>query len=185
MSKQPAARKVTWVIVADEHVARFLELPEQGNLVEVERLTDDDARSTSAELRNDAQGRRSPSVSGGIGGAPTLGTGTVTAPAGESEMHKEADTFARQVTERLLECFRAHRFSALRIVAAPRFLGLLRARADPAVVATITNELDKDLTYDQLDSLTRRLFPEHDGPRRKLEPGAAAAVRSGNRDIQP
>jgi protein required for attachment to host cells len=183
MSKSPSRGDTTWVVVADESIARFLELPDQGNLKEIETLEDADARSAGAELRDDAQGRRAPSVSGGVGGAPTLGVGMVTASAGESELHKEAVTFARQVADRLREHHRQHRFTLLRLVAAPRFLGLLRRRLDPALLNALTADLDKDLTHTSAAELTRRLFPEHDGPRRHLDPQSATEARTGNKDI--
>lgn len=183
MTYQTKPDDTIWVVVADESIARFLQLPDTGTLVEVESLVDEEARARGAELRLDAQGRRAPGVAMGADGSPTIGSGSVTVGAGESELHKEADTFARQVAGRLLECFHQRRFQALWLVAAPRFLGLLRTHLDTAVRDVVTVGLDKDLTHASAADLTHRLFPEHDGPRRKLEPRAAAESESGNEDI--
>jgi protein required for attachment to host cells len=183
MSNRSASNDTAWVVVADEHVARFLELPAQGLLHEVETLRED-APNREAALRDDAQGRRAPSIAGGAGGAPTLGTGTVTASAGESELHLEAERFARRVATTLTERRQQRRFNRLRIVAAPRFLGLLRAQLDATVTDTLADDLDKDLTHLNTTELTRRLFPDREGAPRKLEPRAAQEVRSGNDDIR-
>jgi protein required for attachment to host cells len=183
MNNRSSSKDTTWVVVADEKTARFLELPGQGLLHEVETLRDD-APNREAALRDDAHGRRAPSIAGGAGGAPALGTGTVTASAGESELHLEAERFARHVAATLTERRQQKRFAQLRIVAAPRFLGLIRAQLDAAVADTLVDDLSKDLTHLNTTELTRRLFPEREGAPRKLEPRAAQEVRSGNDDIR-
>jgi protein required for attachment to host cells len=175
MSKHQASNDRTWVVVADENIARFLELPDQGDLTEIESLHDNDATDVSAALRRDAQGRRAPSP---------LSGGSVTSSAGESDLHEMAAAFAKQVADRLHERHQQRRFTMLRLIAAPRFLGLLRRRLDPALLGALTADLDKDLTHESAAELTRRLFPEHEGPRRKLDPQAATEARTGNKDLR-
>ena len=51
--------KNTWVLVADEAIARILQWQERGaGLDSVEELTDPDAHADKGEFRRDAQGRR-------------------------------------------------------------------------------------------------------------------------------
>ncbi|WP_294636518.1 host attachment protein [uncultured Aquabacterium sp.] len=135
----------TWVVVADEAIARFMQVrPEDQGLDPVEELTDPDAHASGADLRRDAYGRR--------------GT-TVTSSAGDAEKHKEAGTFAASVADRLQEALQQGRYERLILIAAPRFLGLLRKVLSPAVSALIHRELDKDLIHESHEELAARLRP--------------------------
>src|SRR5688572_33131934 len=157
-------REITWVVVADEAIARILARPEVGDELEpVEELTDPDAHAKGAELRRDAVGRRAASGPGG-----SLATaGNATASAGEDEHHHEAEAFARRVAAHLETALHQQRFDALHLVAAPRFLGLLRRVLSTEVRRRVRAELDKDLVHLVNSEITARVFP----PR----PGAAAA----------
>lgn len=137
--------KKTWILVADEAIARLLEVDDR-ILKPVEELTDPDAHAKAAEMRNDAHGRRGNSV---------------TTSAGEAELHQEAQRFAKEVAQRLAKHLQQGRFTTLKVVAAPRFLGYLRQAWSPQVAQTITDELDKDLVKADVDELERRLLPAH------------------------
>ena len=140
----------TWVVVADEAIARFLEVPDDGgDLREVDQITDAAAHADRADLRRDAYGRRG---------------STITSSAGEDELHKEADLFARRVAERLAEAQQKHRYDELRVVAAPRFLGYLRKALPKQVSDAVVDELDKDLVQLDMRSLTQHLFPPGGAP---------------------
>jgi protein required for attachment to host cells len=141
---------ITWVLVADEGLARIFRQPDgQSDLEELETLTDAAAHAQNADLRRDAQGRRA---------AGTRMGSSVVASAGEEALHQEAELFARRVSTRLTEDRRAGRFDALRLVAAPRFLGLLRKALSPEVAASVTGELDKDLIHADRRTLARQVF---------------------------
>lgn len=149
-----------WVLVADEGRARILELREpDGELEEVEELTDAAAHADDADLRRDAHGRRA----GGSSAASTMQS------ASENKLQIEAERFARRVADHLAQAHRRQRYERLRIAAAPAFLGRLRKQLDDEVKATLIGETDKD--YVQLDkrALTHALFPEG-----TAEPGAQA-----------
>ncbi len=154
--------KTTWVLVADEAIARFLQqAPDSGDLVPVEELTDPAAHASKAELRDDASGRRAggqPASRPGSG-KPQSGEANATMSAGPDETHKEAEAFARQVAARLTERLQQHRFHELKIAAAPRFLGLLRKALSQQVAATVTQEMDKDLIHETAAELTKRFAP--------------------------
>jgi protein required for attachment to host cells len=144
--------KTTWVVVADEAIARVLQWPAAGDELEsVEELTDPEAHAAGAEFRYDAHGRRA-------GGAGQRGPSSVTTSSGVDVQHLEAEEFARRVAQRLEEAQQQHRYDELRIVAAPRFLGLLRKSLSGNVAKSVTEEIDKDLVKASNRELTERLF---------------------------
>src|SRR5205085_5602070 len=137
LQQEPSMQnKTTWVVVADEAIARILEVPRRGaELVPVEELTDPDAHAKEGDMGRGPHGRR---------GAP--GGGGATVSASDSQEHQHAQVFARRVAHRLLELRRAGRFDELQLVAAPRFLGALRKETDvPELKGAIVGTLDKDL----------------------------------------
>lgn len=152
--------RTTWVVVADEGLARIFEIAGRDeDLVEVETLSFASARADAADLRRDAYGRRA--------GSGMLSGSYPTASAGEDELHREAEQFARRLAQWLVEHRRSNRFEALKIAAAPRFLGLLRKALDPQVAEAVIEELDKDLIKLDRRALTQRLG----SPRPPLPPG--------------
>src|SRR4051794_1852633 len=161
VAPDPAA-KTTWVLVADEALARILSRPEDGgDLEEVEALTDPAAHGKEADFERDAAGRRAGvAPQGSRQNTPhrLRGTASVTTSAGEDDQHLEAQGFARRVARHLGDAWREKRFDELRIVAAPRFLGHLRKELDAHVSAAISGELSKDLIHESKADLTRRLF---------------------------
>lgn len=139
----------TWILVADEGRARFLETRKPGqDLEQVDELTDAAAHADNADLRRDAQGRRA---------APQGAGSSVTSSAGEDKLDQEAELFARRVADHLSQAVRQQRYERLRIVAAPKFLGRLRKQLPREVKATVVEELDKDLVQLDKHTLTQRL----------------------------
>lgn len=141
--------KTTWVLVADEAIARILEQPAGGGaLLPVEALTDPDAHAREREMHHSPHGRRA-------GGGQAQGTATVS--AGDSERHQHAQRFAARIAERLADCHREQRFQALHILAAPRLLGYLRQALHPTVAAAVVSEQDKDVVQETPAQLGDRL----------------------------
>jgi protein required for attachment to host cells len=160
--------KKIWVVVADEAIARILEWPEVGDELEsVEEITDPLAHARSGDLRRDALGRRAGSANqGSRQNTPQhrLRSGSsATASAGEDEQHLEAGEFAKRVAAHLAEALQQKRYNDLRVVAAPRFLGLLRKALRPEVSAAVTQEVDKDFVHFQNSDITARLFGDQQG----------------------
>ena len=119
-----------WVVVADEAIARILTTTEaSGTLDQVEALTDPAAHTKEGELHGSDDNR-----------------------------HLEARAFARRVAGHLATALQQKRYDTLRIVAAPRFLGLLRQELDAAVRAVVVDELDKDLIHAADDEIAKRLL---------------------------
>ena len=155
--------KTVWVLVADEAIARILRWPDDGDeLEDVEAMTDPAAHAREGDFQRDAAGRRAGSAPQGSSRSTQQqrlrGASSVTASAGEENVHLEAQAFARRVAAHLAEALRQKRFDELRIVAAPRFLGHLRKELDPQVQAAISDELNKDLIHEDNGALTKRLF---------------------------
>ncbi|KAI1696039.1 protein required for attachment to host cells domain-containing protein [Ditylenchus destructor] len=125
-----------WVLVADEGVARLLRLPEEGgDLEDVTTLTDAAAHADKADLRRDAEGRRGNSV---------------VSSAGVDELHQEAISFAARVAKTLDDGYNNGEVTALRIVAAPRFLGLLRKAISPQIARIVLDENNVDVVHESL-----------------------------------
>jgi protein required for attachment to host cells len=147
--------KTTWILVADEAIARILEKPRKGNeLKPVEELTDPDAHAREGDMHNGPHGRRA----GAGGGANPQAT----VSAGDSERHQHAKLFAARIAKRLLELRREKRFDGIHIVAAPRLLGYLRQELHAEVSNVVVDTLDKDLVHESNADLARRLFPRAD-----------------------
>ena len=151
---------IGWVVVADEAIARILTTTDvPGTLDPVEALTDPAAHTKEGDLHVNDAGRRSGRVSHDNGqGGPGLGSASVTASAGDDNRHLEARGFARRVADLLGVALQQQRYGTLRLVAAPRFLGLLRAELDAAVRTVVVEEIGKDLVHAADDEIARRLF---------------------------
>ena len=156
--------KNIWILVADESVARiFASHGDNAPLEVIEEITDAAAHADRADLRRDAYGRRGQAaVQGDAGhpGAHQVGPSTVTSSAGEDELHQEAQLFARRVADYLDDARNKQRFDELALIAAPRFLGLLRKTLPPSVTDVITREIDKDFKYVANNDLQQRLADE-------------------------
>lgn len=134
--------KTTWIMVADEAIARIMELDRrEKQLKAVEEIADPDAHARESEMRHDAHGRRSAGASQGA--APSA----VTASAGEDQNLQHAEVFAKKVADRLKTARANQRFDELVIAAAPRFLGLLRKAYDKNLSAAVVREVDKDYVH--------------------------------------
>jgi protein required for attachment to host cells len=156
-------KKNTWVVVADEAIARILAgTSDTGELHSVEEITDPDAHAKGAEFRHDAEGRRAGGTAHGAGqqgGARQSGQATVTSAAGEDDRHQEAGRFARRVADHLSEAWQQKRFDDLKLAAAPRFLGLLRKSLSPQVAQLVSESLDKDLVHLGNQDIAQRVLP--------------------------
>ncbi|MBA3596921.1 MAG: host attachment protein [Methylibium sp.] len=141
-----------WVVVADEGRARFLALPSHGaQLQPIDELTDAGAHASNAALSRDAHGRR--------GGDDLRMGGNATTSAGDSQLEKEAELFARRVADHLTQARRVSRYEQLHVVAAPKFLGRLRKALSAEVASCVVQTQDKDLIHLNPRELTERLFP--------------------------
>ena len=126
-----------WIVVADQAGARFFAAEKPVDpIVEIHTMTSSDATMLEQDLVSDKQGRGS------------SGSGQRKHSLEEKSSHKEqsAALFAKEVSDYLDENLRTKAFGKLLLIAAPRFLGLLRKEISTGVGEAISLELDKDLT---------------------------------------
>jgi protein required for attachment to host cells len=146
---------VLCVLVADEAIAKLMVQNAPGaELVEMQALADPMAHAREADHNRDAHGRRH----GGDGPGSRNG-GNATTSAGVNDRHVEAGRFAKTVAAELTKALREKRFDRLHLVAAPRFLGLLRQELGKEVAAVVEEEKAKDLIHLDAAALTAHLFP--------------------------
>lgn len=146
--------ETTWLIVADEGQARALAWhPAERRLKEVKTLRDDRARADESTMHHGPHGRRGTAAS-----APGA-----TVSAGDTQKHQEAELFARHVVSWLQQQRQLGHFDRLKVIAAPRMLGLLRSAADKALWASVDSTEDKDLIHERPEALVQRLFPAPPG----------------------
>lgn len=126
-----------WVVVADACRARIFETRALGRgLHEIEDLTNPAGRAHSGELLTDAGGRSYPSAGARHGNSVQPRTDPV---------EHEVELFAKRLTDRLEKARVEGRFEKLYVVAAPRFLGLLREKRSKDLGRLVEREIAKDM----------------------------------------
>lgn len=152
------------IVIADRARARFftLEAPSQRKdprfepgrrLVEHQDLVNPEGKLTDAQLYRDRPGRKNRSTVPGSSYGTEDGKGRSRAPSTRK--------FAKEVSSMILEFMKSKRSEELVVVAAPRFLGVLRAefRGSLPKYAGVT-ELAEDLSWHTVahieDVLVRR-----------------------------
>lgn len=125
----------TWVVVADSGRARFFEGDARRGLKELDVLVAPDLRLREQALASDRPGR----IDTQAGGVHSMGRQ-------ESVKNHERESFARRVAARIEDARRAGVLDRVTLIAAPRFLGQLRAQLTDQSAALVTCTIDKDLT---------------------------------------
>lgn len=136
-----------WIVVADEAKARIFSVEKPVDpIVEIHTMTSSEANMLEQELVSDKPGRGSSSGQGKHA-------------VEEKSEHKEqyAIQFAKEVSEYLDKNLHAKNLGKLHLIAAPRFLGLLRKELSKGVDAVISVQLDKDLTMMKPEEIREHL----------------------------
>ncbi|HVK53962.1 MAG TPA: host attachment protein [Burkholderiales bacterium] len=132
----------TWILTADSSRARIFEaLESMGAIREMQDLINPVGKSSNRELTTDAQGR--------YYGQGHQYRGHSTTPRVDAVEH-EAELFAKTIGEYLEKARTEHRYEKVRIIAPPKFLGLLRKKIGDEVRKLVTEETAKDIS--SLDS---------------------------------
>lgn len=137
-----------WIVVADEGMARILSTSKSTEpLMEINSLSSFEAYDREQDLVSDKPGRGS------------NGSGEGRHAMDEKTTHKEhyALLFAKQLSDLLEKNRQSKSYIKLIIVAAPRFLGLLRKELSKGVSELVSLEIDKDLTMMQAQAIRERL----------------------------
>ncbi|AWL13137.1 hypothetical protein HMF8227_02685 [Saliniradius amylolyticus] len=127
----------TWVVAADASRARIFSRERPGDeLIELEAMTNPEARLSEQGLVTDRGGAATNGTQGGMHGVD-----------GEHEFKEhEMEKFAKHVAERLYKARMEKHYHKLYVMAAPSFLGLLRKNYHSEVSHVLAAEVDKNLT---------------------------------------
>lgn len=137
--------ETTWIVIANAGRARLFADPGQGKaLQEVGDMVNTAARLRTSDTETDRLGPTSAgqSIHNTGGALPNKQYEPAQTPD-----ERAAESFAKDVAAHLLQAQQDGQFDKLDIVAAPKFLGLLRACLDPQLKARVNLELDKDYTH--------------------------------------
>jgi len=145
-----------FIVVADSGVARILHAtgawpPESRGtrstavLEEIARLDSPAARQAGRELVSDRTGRVFDSASRAHVGPPSHARHGA---ASDYDPHTvETERFARRLARRLDDERRRQRIDEVVLIAAPRFLGVLRPQLSAPTRELVTREVARDLTH--------------------------------------
>lgn len=137
----------TWLIVADSARARFFERKSVSELSEFDVMVCPEGRSDEASLTSDRPGRVYDS----------RGSGRHAMEPDHSVRDHEATAFAKRICDRLDEARLAGSVDKLVLVAAPRFLGHLRASLSKGTRGIVAHTIDKELTQASTEELVEHL----------------------------
>jgi len=138
----------TWVVVASTARARVFELPKNhARATEIADFVNPEGRMADRDVLSDKPGRSFDSVGGQ---RHSLGKSV-------DPKQQQARRFAKKVVEFVQEGLRTNRFSDACVVAEPHFLGLLREQMGTALSRTIVEEVSKDLTRFDFESVRDHL----------------------------
>jgi protein required for attachment to host cells len=129
--------QTTWVLAADGFRARIFELAADDHLHEVEDMLNPEGRMGDQDINAEPEGR--------FFGKGQQGRGH-TAEPDLSPKAKDVEMFSKQVARHLDAARNEHRFDKLRVVAAPRMLGLLRENMSREVQKMVEEEIAKDIS---------------------------------------
>jgi len=128
-----------WIVAADNSRARIFTLHVPDKTPElVEEFDNPQGRAHNRDLVTDGNGRYFGK------GERTQGH---TAPPAESAVEHEVELFAKRIAAHLEQARVQQRFDALRLVAAPKFLGLLRQNLSKEVEKLVDDSLAKDVAW--------------------------------------
>jgi protein required for attachment to host cells len=129
-----------WIVVADGSRARILaRKTPRGDLTLVESLDNPVSRQKTREILTDSPGPE--------------GTSDPLSLPGELE----EDRFARRLAQRLSDGAHRNLFKGLVLIAAPRFLGVLRSELPRPVSARVLTELAKNFTALSIEEIRHGL----------------------------
>lgn len=149
--------QTTWVIAADSNRARIFELSAGGDkLSEIEDMYNPEGRQSMGEQVSDAEGsfaqggpvRGGGSTGPGVAGAAiggSRGQGSTGEPQ-ETWREHDINMFSKQLVRYLDKARNEHRFDKLRVIAPPRFLGLIRQNMNKEVQKMVEEEIPKEIT---------------------------------------
>jgi protein required for attachment to host cells len=137
LSTTEVSMKATWIVVADQSRARIftLHIPDR-TAHQLEQFDNPEGRAHNRDLVTDGDGR--------YFGKGDRHQGNAATP-GESAVEHEVELFAKRLATHLEKCRMEQKFERLRLVAAPKFLGLLRNNLTKEVTKLVEDSVAKDV----------------------------------------
>lgn len=130
--------QTTWIVAADSSRARIFELHGlREPLREIEDFVNPVGHAQERELDRDARGR--------YFGKGEREQGHTAEPHVDKSEH-EAELFSKRVGEYLDQARVEHRYDKLRLIAYPKFLGLLRQNLSEEARRMVEEEVSKDIS---------------------------------------
>jgi protein required for attachment to host cells len=127
-----------WIVAADNSRAKVFQVRDASHEVDaIQEFSNPEARTANRQLVSDAQGR--------FAGKGTNERGHTIAPHLTAVEHENV-VFAKTVADFLNKARAERRFDKLHLIAAPKFLGLLRKEMRPEVQKTVAQEIPKEVT---------------------------------------
>lgn len=141
----------TWVLIGNAARARLCAWDRhKGLLTELADFVHPESRLSGRELGSERSGHAQRSLPDGGAGGATLDTRV-------DARRKEHRAFAHELSEHLDQAVRAGDCGALVLIAAPPFLGELRAQLKPSSDKLVQAVVGSDLSQLALPDLARRL----------------------------
>ncbi len=129
--------QTTWIVAADNSRARIFEMHGlQEPLREIEDFANPSAHAHNRDLETDARGR--------YFGKGEREQGHTAEPRVDPVEHA-TDLFSKRVSEYLDQARVEHRYDKLRLIAYPKFLGLLRENLSKEAQRLVEDEMPKDI----------------------------------------
>lgn len=150
-SDSPLGSTSYWIVVADEFQALFYARERKfGPLQERGSMQNESAREKLENLVSDRDGR----------GFDSQGSGrhAYGDERSDAKTHSYA-VFAKKIAERVREGILSHKFDKLAVIAAPRFLGVLRKSLEAKGISPEVT-IDKEVTSQEAEFI-RKLLDEH------------------------
>jgi protein required for attachment to host cells len=148
-SQASSSEKFYWVVVADESKAIvYSHVTRSGPLREVFSLANEAARMKTEELISDSGGRRYDSKG--------KGRHTMTSEKADPKKHA-ASIFAKQIAERIGKVMHDGSCRGFALIAAPRFLGVLRKAVSVETSAEPYATVDKEVVGQDTTVIERLL----------------------------
>jgi len=124
-------KKMWWVIVANQAIARFFKIEKGVRLIEEECLEHPEGRLHEGDLIADKPGKTHEGY-----------------PLDQAQNPKkiEANHFAKEICKKIETLRTQNQIERLYIAAAPSFLGMLRQNLSPHALSFLHSEIDKDIT---------------------------------------
>ncbi len=134
-------------VVADSGKARILRAEDRlSSLQEIKDLVFPDARLREQDL-----------VSDGVGAGNGGGSGSHSMGHEKGAHQHQAELFARELCQNLEQTVQSDHIHRIYVMAAPRFLGLIRANLSKTCAGMVAAELDKNLVNQSIDAIRSHL----------------------------